>query len=116
MRDASESRPGGETEAAKSIAGGVATEAILERRADVLLDLDALAAHVAGSFVVVVERCSGKYHRRCYLSAKSAENAARSALERGETATVYLAELTPLWRVASTDAALDGLRSVGGGR
>lgn len=69
--------------------------------ADVLRDLDALAAHVAGAFVVVLEVTGGKYRRRCYLTGKSAENAARNATARGENATVYLAELKPVWRVTA---------------
>jgi hypothetical protein len=58
-----------------------------------------MARHVDGTFVVVVKVTAGKYHRRCYLSARSAQNAAQRAVERGETATVYLAELKPLWKV-----------------
>ncbi len=60
---------------------------------------DGIARHVGGAFVVVVEATGGKYRRRCYLTVKAAENAARRATDRGETATVYLAELKPLWKV-----------------
>ncbi len=60
---------------------------------------DGIARHVGGTFVVVVEATGGKYRRRCYLTVKAAENAARRATDRGETATVYLAELKPLWKV-----------------
>lgn len=67
--------------------------------ADVLRELDALAAHVDGAFVVVVKVSGERYRRRCYLTAKAAENAARRAVERGETATVYMAELKPLFRL-----------------
>jgi hypothetical protein len=67
---------------------------------DVLRELDALAAHVDGAFVVVVKVNGPRYRRRCYLTAKAAENAARKAVERGEAATVYMAELKPLWRVS----------------
>jgi len=51
---------------------------------------------------VLVVRVTGedKYRRRCYLTAKAAENAARKATDRGENATVYLAELKPLFRLA----------------
>lgn len=66
---------------------------------DVLGDLDALAAHVDGAFVVVVRVNGPRYRRRCYLTAKAAENAARRAVERGENATVYMAELKPLYRI-----------------
>ena len=66
---------------------------------DILTDLDALAAHVDGAFVVVLKVTGTQYRRRCYLTAKAAEDAARRATERGESATVYLAELRPLWRL-----------------
>lgn len=61
--------------------------------------LDDIAHHIDGAFVVVVNATGGTYRRRCYLSVKAAQNAARRATERGETATVYLAELKPLWKV-----------------
>jgi hypothetical protein len=65
--------------------------------------LDEIAHHVAGTFVVVVKVSGGKYRRRCFLSAASAEKAARNALEAGHNATVYLAELKPLWKLAGGD-------------
>lgn len=61
--------------------------------------LDDIARHVDGAFVVVVELTAGQYRRRCFLTARAAEAAARRATDRGETATVYLAELKPLWKV-----------------
>jgi hypothetical protein len=64
-----------------------------------LSDLDLLAEHIDGAFVVIVKVSGGQYRRRCFLSVKAAENAARRATDRGETATVYLAELKPLWKV-----------------
>ena len=66
---------------------------------DILRELDALAAHVDGAFVVVVKVNGPRYRRRCYLTAAAAENAARKAVERGENATVYMAELKPLFRL-----------------
>jgi len=66
---------------------------------------DGVARHVGGTFVVVVEATGGKYRRRCYLTVKAAENAARRATDRGETATVYLAELRPLWKVRGGERA-----------
>lgn len=66
---------------------------------DILRELDALAAHVDGAFVVVVKVNGARYRRRCYLTAKAAENAARRAVERGEDAVIYMAELKPLWRI-----------------
>jgi hypothetical protein len=62
--------------------------------------LDEIARHVDGTFVLVVKVAGGKYRRRCFLSAASAEKAARNALEAGHNATVYLAELKPLWKLA----------------
>lgn len=60
---------------------------------------DELAAHVAGALVVVVEVEHGRYRRRCYLTAKSAERAVTNARLRGQSARVYLAELKPMYRV-----------------
>ncbi|MEU4287801.1 hypothetical protein AB0E63_06230 [Kribbella sp. NPDC026596] len=61
--------------------------------------LDAVATAVDGAFVLVVEVTGGKYRRRCFLTAASAERAAGKATARGENATVYLAELKPLWKL-----------------
>jgi hypothetical protein len=61
---------------------------------------DAIAQHIDGVFVLVVKVTGGKYRRRCFLSAASAEKAARNALDAGNTAVVFLAELKPLWRLA----------------
>ena len=65
--------------------------------------LDEIAHHVDGTFVLVVKVTGGKYRRRCFLSAASAEKAARNALEAGHDATVFLAELKPLWRLTGGD-------------
>lgn len=67
-------------------------------------DLDALAEHVDGAFVLLVRITpSTRYRRRVYLSAAAAERAVRAAQGRGEAATVYLCELTPLHRVVGGD-------------
>lgn len=60
---------------------------------------DEYAAHVDGTFVVVVKVTGGHYRRRCYLTVKAAEDAARRAQDRGENAVVILSELRPLYRV-----------------
>lgn len=86
---------------AASVSTAIKDGSTLPLRSDALADLDSLAAHVDGTFVVVVKVNTGRYRRRCYLTAKAAENAASKATERGETATVYLAELKPLWRVVA---------------
>jgi hypothetical protein len=65
--------------------------------------LDEIAHHVDGTFILVVKVTGGKYRRRWFLSAASAEKAARNALEAGHNATVYLAELKPLWKLAGGD-------------
>lgn len=64
-------------------------------------ELDDVAHALSGAFVVVVEVTGEpvKYRRRPYLSAAAAERAASRALERGQNARVYLAELTPLYRL-----------------
>jgi hypothetical protein len=74
--------------------------------------LDAIAAHVDGCFVVCVKTSGGRYRRRCFLSAASAEKAARNAQAAGHNAVVFLAELKPLWRLAG-DSGPD-LFSAGG--
>jgi hypothetical protein len=61
---------------------------------------DALARHIDGTFVLVVKVTGGRYRRRCFLSAASAEKAARNALEAGHDAVIFLAELKPLWKLA----------------
>jgi hypothetical protein len=61
--------------------------------------LDDIAQHVDGTFVLVVKVTGGKYRRRCFMSAASAERAARNAVEAGHSATVFLAQLKPLWKL-----------------
>lgn len=70
-----------------------------------LAELDVLAEQVAGAFVLVVHVTGGRYRRRCFLTAASAQRAADRALARGENATVYLAELRPLYRLIGGEAA-----------
>lgn len=67
-------------------------------------DLDDLAAHVDGAFVVLVRVAEDRYRRRCYLTARAAEDAARKAQDRGHNATVYLVELRPLHRIVGATA------------
>jgi hypothetical protein len=64
--------------------------------------IDAIAAHVDGAFVLVVKTTGGRYRRRCFLSAASAEKAARNATEAGHNAQVYLAQLKPLWKLSGS--------------
>jgi hypothetical protein len=79
--------------------------------------IDAIAKHIDGTFVVVVRSTGGRYRRRCFLSAASAEKAARNAQEAGHDATVFLAELRPLWKLAgSTPDLFSGDVWTGGSR
>jgi hypothetical protein len=64
--------------------------------------LDDIAQHIDGAFVLVVKGNGGRYRRRCFLSAASAEKAARNALDAGHNAEVYLAQLKPLWKLTAT--------------
>ena len=61
--------------------------------------VDELAQHVDGAFVLVVRVTGGKYRRRWFLTAASAERAARNAQAAGHNAEVFLAELKPLWKL-----------------
>lgn len=63
--------------------------------------LDEIAQHVDGTFVLVVKVSAGKYRRRCFLAAAAARKAARNAIEAGHNATVFLAELKPLWKLSA---------------
>jgi hypothetical protein len=67
--------------------------------------LDQIARHVDGTFVLVVRTTDDRYRRRCFLSAGSAERAARNAQAAGHNAEVYLAELKPLWRLTGGTVA-----------
>jgi hypothetical protein len=67
--------------------------------------LDEIAAHVDGTFVVVVHVAGDQYRRRCFLTAKAAERAARNAQAAGHNAQVFLAELRPLWRLTGREVA-----------
>lgn len=66
--------------------------------------LDQIAHHVDGAFCLAVETKAGKYRRRVFLTAASAERAAGRAAERGENSVVYLCELKPLWRVVGGES------------
>ena len=67
--------------------------------------LDELAAHVDGTFVVVVKLSGGRYRRRAFLTVAAAERAARNAQAVGHRAEVFLAELKPLWRLTGGTVA-----------
>lgn len=60
---------------------------------------DELAKVIDGAFVVVVKVTGGRYRRRAFLTAAAAEKAAAKAMDAGHDATVYLAELRPVWKL-----------------
>ena len=76
-----------------------APETTCKTSSPILGPLDDIARHVDGAFVIVVRVSGGRYRRRCFLTAAAAEAAIRCAADRGESATVFLAELKPLWKV-----------------
>lgn len=67
-------------------------------RADLLADLDALAQHLAGRFVVQVVVDADRDHRRTnvYRSCAAAERAVKRARDRGQTAHVSLVQMLPV--------------------
>ena len=87
--------------------------------ASVSRDLDAVAATIAGAFVVVIQLAADnrpaalpapaqvKHRRRVFLSVAAAERAARAAVGRGEGVRVYLAELRPLYRLAGCEGGTE---------
>lgn len=96
-----ESRPGANRTAGVSTA--TKTSPSIAPPSDILRRLDDLASCVDGAFVVVVKTAEDRYRRRVYLSAKSAENAAKTARDRGVRAEVYLAEVRPVFRVDTSE-------------
>lgn len=62
-----------------------------------LAELDDLAAHVGGTWVVAVYRGGGRYLVRTYVNTRSARRAAYRARARGQAVRVVLAELKPVW-------------------
>ena len=58
-----------------------------------------LARDLDGSFVVVTQVSAGEYRRRAFFTVQAAQRAARKALGRGESATVFLCELKPLYKI-----------------
>lgn len=82
---------------------GAALETPAKKSETSLTALDDIARHVDGAFVVVVKVTGDKYRRRCFLTAASAQRAADRAVGRGESATVYMAQLKPLWKLQAGD-------------
>lgn len=86
--------PGGGTEGGTLEMAGRPTSMVLGDA-----EWDEYAAHVDGTFVVVVKVTGERYRRRCYLTVKAAQQAAERAQDRGENAVVILSELRPVYRV-----------------
>ena len=63
------------------------------------VEIDDLAEHIGGTWVLVVEIAEDRHRRRCFLSVAAAERAAERARAGGRNCGVYLAELTPLLRL-----------------
>ena len=61
---------------------------------------DELARVIDGTFVVVVKATGGRFRRRAFLTVAAAEKATEKARLAGHTATVYLAELKPVWKLS----------------
>lgn len=78
-----------------------------ESRTYSLSELDALAHHIDGSFLVIVEVTGEKRRRRSFLTMASAERAARNAVARGHNARIYLAEARPLWLLKADEPGGD---------
>jgi len=66
-------------------------------------DADEIAAHIDGTFVVLVHTTGGRYRRRCFLTVKAAEAAVLRATDAGHNAVVVLAELKPVYRLIGGD-------------
>ncbi len=72
------------------------TPLILRSTTGLLSDLDALAEHLQGRFVVQVTLDGDRRRSLVYRSAAAAEKAARRAQERGQQAHVTLCQLLPV--------------------
>lgn len=73
-----------------------------------IADVQEFADRVDGVFVIVVKITGGtlpdesgrvRYRRRCFLTLKAAEDAARRATDAGYNAVIVLAELKAVYRV-----------------
>lgn len=91
------SRPGGRSQAAE-ISSANQIDTTVPRSEDLLADVDALAAHLSGRFVVQVDVDAELGHRRTnvYRSCAAAERAVKRARERGQTAHVSLVQMLPV--------------------
>jgi hypothetical protein len=80
--------------------------AIVSHSVAVLTDVDAIAEHLSGKFVVQLQIEDDKYRTTVYQSVKAAENAVRRANRRGKRAHVTLCQLLPVGVVTGLGGAL----------
>lgn len=69
---------------------------IVSQRADILADLDAVAEHLRGRFVVQVAIEGDRYRTHVYRNAAAAERAVDRAKARGQRAHVTLVQMLPV--------------------
>lgn len=81
-----------------SLATGTASN-VCNTSTPILTELDAETTALARGLVVIVKTPAGHYRRRVFLSLAAAQRAAEAAANRGQVATVVLAELVPVYRV-----------------
>ncbi len=98
------SRPGGRSQAAHADSAATKiSKASIAPTPDNLTDIDALAEHLRGRFVLQVT-IDGEHRRTLiYRSAAAAEKAARRAQERGQQAHVALCQLLPVGVIVGLD-------------
>jgi hypothetical protein len=72
----------------------------------ILADLDAMAEHLRGRFVVQVEVDGDKYRTHVYRSTAAAERCVQRARERGKRAHVTLVQMLPVGVVAGLGGGL----------
>ena len=92
--DNERSRPG--EKAAPTVSTAISTETSVPNPIDVLGDLDALAEHLRGKFVVQTQTDGDRYRTHVYMTAKAAENAVRRGNARGKHVHVALCQLLPV--------------------
>jgi hypothetical protein len=63
---------------------------------DPLADLDAIAEHLRGRFVIQIEVGPDRYRTHVYRNASAAERAVKRANDRGERAHVTLCQMLPV--------------------
>ena len=97
LLDAKRSRPdAANIGAANDRAGGLKSVSTLADNRDVLADLDAVAEHLSGRFVVQVNIEGDHWRTNVYRNAAAAERAVDRAAARGQRAHVTLCQMIPV--------------------